>query len=150
MIDEGGTTTERRRSVDFKNVLKRSLDKRDHHIIDEYPRNPDNQVRVDVQHAVLCVTVAASPDSGAEAHRPRRLSILEDVTRLHLLELDLEKARELIFDRSCIRRKVPWNWTSCRTPRSLKLIRIAVLASERSNFPCTQERTQQKGPITPL
>jgi len=35
-------------------------------------------------------------------------------------------------------------------PRSLKLIRIEVLASERSNFPCTQARTRQKGPITPL
>lgn len=48
---------------------------------------------MDVQHAVLRVTVAAGPDSGVEAHGPRRLSILEDVIRLDLLELDLDEAR---------------------------------------------------------
>ena len=84
----------RQADTSFYNVLKGSVDKRDHHIIDGYPRDPDNQVCVGVQHAVLRVSVAAGPDSGVESHGPRRLSILEDVTRLHLLELDLDEARE--------------------------------------------------------
>jgi hypothetical protein len=47
-----------------------------------------------MEAGVRLPAVAAGPDSGVEAHGPRRLAILEGVTRLDLLELDLDEARE--------------------------------------------------------
>src|ERR1700730_8473870 len=43
----------------------------DHHSVDAYARNPDDQIGESVQHAVLRVGVATRTDPAVKTYRPR-------------------------------------------------------------------------------
>jgi len=70
------------------------LDKRHHHIVDGNARNPDDQIGVSVQHAVLRVCVATRTDSAVKTYGLRGLTVLEDVARPYLFEQNLHEPRK--------------------------------------------------------
>ena len=72
------------------------LDKRDHHIVDGYARNPDDQIGVGLQQAVLRVCVATRTDPAVKTYGPRWRAVLEGVARLYLFELNLHESRKSV------------------------------------------------------
>jgi hypothetical protein len=70
------------------------LDKRDHHIVDGYARNPDDQIGVGLQQAVLRVCVATRTHPAVKTYGPRWRAVLEGVARLYLFELNLHEPRK--------------------------------------------------------
>jgi hypothetical protein len=62
--------------------------------LDGYARNPDDQIGVSLQQAVLRVCVATRTDPAVKTYGPRWLAVLEGVARLYLFELNLHESRK--------------------------------------------------------